>query len=128
MNKPLFSKFRRELIELSPHFETTCLDMTISRQSEQALQEATERASDPVKASGLEERGQLLRRLLTDASLVPTAEYEAALLAAVLLNPIPRVERLAGRCLFRLVEKSAADGSSSSGGVLPAVSRAIGQP
>ena len=63
-----------------------------------------------------------------DADLVPSADYEAALLVAVPINPLPRLERLAGRCLFRLIEKTAADGSGSSGGVLPVVSRAIGQP
>ena len=97
------------------------------RQSERALIEAKERPADPTTASGLAERGQLLRKLLLDTALINTADYEAAFLAAVPVNPPQRLERLAGRCLFRLVEKTA-DGGIGSRGVLPAVSRVLGQP
>ena len=67
----------------------------------------------------------MLLQLLTDSALLPTADYEAALLASVPVNPLPRVERLAGRCLFRLIEK---ERGSEGGMVLPVVARAMATP
>jgi hypothetical protein len=79
--------------------------------------------------ASLAERGQLLQRLLNDSALAATSDYEQALQNVAAASAAPRIERLAGRLLLRLVDAAGNMGGDNRAGAsagLLVTARAMG--